>query len=111
MTDIPMMTNLAHAILGNKLSIESDAIGVRMLEDEIERLGLVESYQDALIAILGFDMQVFNSAIELSPFSDLPRVPNNQFEWDGHAYLWTFHRAEPKQRAQAFLQAISSAGQ
>ena len=79
---------------------------LRNLEDEIERRGLVERYQDALIEILGFDMQVFNSAIELSLYGDLPKIPNNSFQWGGHAYLWAFHRATPEQRARAFLEVI-----
>jgi hypothetical protein len=78
---------------------------VKILEDEVERRGLVEAYQNALIAVLGLDMQVFNSAIELNTL-EVPEVRNNTFEWEGHASLWKLIRAAPEQRARAFLEVM-----
>lgn len=77
-----------------------DLGAARTIEDEIQKRGLIERYQNALIEILNLDMQVFNSAIELDPHG-APAIPNNVFEWEGHAYLWLFSRAAPAQRTEA----------
>lgn len=78
---------------------------MRTVEDEIERRGLIGRYQNALISVLDLDMQVFNSAIELSPHV-APSIPNNTFEWDGHAYLWRLLHATPAQRAEAAYKTL-----
>ena len=88
---------------GGLPAYSTDPAAARLVEDAIERRGLVERYQDALIEVLGLDMQVFNSAIELDPHGPQPTVPGNTFEWDGHAYLWVFSHATPAQRCRAAL--------
>jgi hypothetical protein len=75
------------------------------IENEIERRGLIEAYQNALIDILGLEMQVFNSAIELDSHR-VRAIPGNQFQWVGHIELWLFHRATPDQRCLAALRAV-----
>ena len=77
-----------------------------IVEDEIERRGLVEPYQNALIKILDLDMQVFDSAIELDSWQ-APEVPGNRFEWEGHASLWLYSRAMPDRRCQAAVEVLS----
>lgn len=77
----------------------------RLVEDEIARQGLVEKYQNALIAILNLDMQVFNSAIELdSHFA--PEVPGNRFEQEGHATLWLYSQATAEKKCRAAVRAL-----
>lgn len=87
----------------------TDHAAARLLEDEIERRGLVEKYQNALIDVFGFDMQVFNSAIEISSHAVCPSIPNNTFQWQGHAFLWALIRATPEQKARAFLEVVKGA--
>lgn len=82
-------------------------------EAEIARRGLVRQYIDALMAILfgGGTRDViapYNSAIEISARHDLPTVPNNDFEWDGYAYLWYTATATPRQRCEAMVAVLEA---
>lgn len=86
----------------------SDPAFARLAEQEIARRGLIERYQNALIAILGLDMQVFNSAIELHTFN-APKIPGNDFEWEGHAFLWCYSQATAEQRCHAAVRAMGVA--
>lgn len=77
----------------------------RLVEGAIARRGLVEKYQNALIALLGLDMQIFSSVIELNT-RQLPEVLGNTFEWEGHATLWLYSQATCDQRCHAALRAL-----
>lgn len=83
----------------------SDYNACRLADEEIARRGLIEKYQNALVNILDLDMQVFNSAIELNPHH-APEVPENTFEWMGHAYLWLYSHATADQKCHAALKAL-----
>lgn len=77
-----------------------------ILESKILKDGKVEAYQNRLIQVLGLDMIVFNSAIELGySFVQPPEVPLNTFKWAGHATLWLFSHALPRQKCLAALLA------
>lgn len=79
--------------------------GALIVEQEIKRRGLIEKYQNALIELLNLDMQVFNSAIELNTHN-VPTIPNNDFSWEGHAFLWQYSQAAAEQRCHAALRAV-----
>lgn len=81
-----------------------DYFEMRTILDAIEQRGLVERYQNALIDVLGLDMAVYNSAIELISFKN-PSIPNNTFEGSGHAALWRFARATHDQICLAAVRA------
>lgn len=93
------------SLLGPLFAYTADHNAARLVEDEVMKRGLIEKYQTALIKILGLGMQVFNSAIEIGSYADLPDIPNNSFEWDGHAFLWSLLRATPDQKCRAALRA------
>lgn len=83
----------------------TDIAKAQLVEDEIARRGLIEKYQNALIGLIDLDMQVFNSAIELDTHNP-PDIPNNDFEWQGHAFLWRYSQATPEQRCHAACRAV-----
>lgn len=89
----------------NWLSFTASLDACRLVEGEIAKRGLIEKYQTALIELLDLDMQVFNSAIELNTYNT-PNIPNNTFEWEGHAYLWQYTQATAEHRCHAALRAM-----
>lgn len=84
-------------------SSDADAL---LIDTQIQELGLIEAYQDALIDILSLDMRCFNSAIELG--MDEERVEGNYFEWAAHGALWKLSHPTPYQKCLAALKAVES---
>ena len=105
MTDYGRNAAIAKLAGLEHLPFFSSLDAARLVEGEIEHRGLVERYQNVLIEVLGLDMQVFNSAIELNPHF-APSVVSNTFEWRGHASLWLYLRATPAQRAEAAYRVL-----
>jgi hypothetical protein len=85
----------------------TDHSASHLVLDEIARRGLIERYQDALIAVLDLDMQVFNSAIEVNT-RNTPGVPGNTIIRDGHAFLWAFSQATPDQVCEAAVRVLEA---
>lgn len=74
--------------------------------DAIEKRKLADRYLYALYVKLGFGIQVFDSAIELPSYSDLPKTPGNAFKADGNAFIWGIMRASPRQVCEVALTIV-----
>ena len=71
----------------------TDIVAARLVEDEIERRGLVDAYIDALAVLIdpnGNDISIFDTIIEMN----------------GRRALWALLRATPEQRCWAALRAM-----
>lgn len=84
----------------------TDRAACQTVLDEIARRGLIEDYQNALIAVLDLDMQVYRHEIEVEGHHP-PDVPGNRFDADGHAYLWVFSQASPDQVCEAAVKVLA----